>query len=59
MKFFKKIIHFFVPPKKNTSMSAIKDALRSSRRRSRDGEGRYVADDPLTEKNEAWVQGKE
>jgi len=57
MRFFRKIIHFFFPPKKDTSMSAIKAALRNSRGSPIDVEGSRVVDDPLIEK-EAWVRGK-
>ena len=59
MNFFKKIVHFFDPPKKSTSMSAIKDALKAGRVRARDHHGRYVSDDPLTKEDEAWLQGKD
>tara|TARA_R110000744_G_scaffold367208_1_gene476576 strand:+ start:248 stop:409 length:162 start_codon:yes stop_codon:yes gene_type:complete len=52
MSFFRKIIHFFFPPKQSTSMSAIKAALRASRGSPRDREA-----DPLAEK-EARVRGK-
>ena len=55
MRFFRKIIHFFFPPKKDASMSAIKAALRNSRGSPIDGE---VVDDPLTEKDKVWVRGK-
>ena len=54
MSLFSRIINFFSPPKKDTSMSAIKAALRNSRGSPIDGE---VVDDPLIEK-EAWVRGK-
>ena len=53
MRFFRKILHFFFPPKKTTSMSAIKAALRTSGGSPRDRE-----DDPLTEKDKVWVRGK-
>lgn len=59
MRLFRNIIHFFFPPKKDTSMSAIREVLKASRVRARDGSGRYLADDPLTKEDEAWVQGKE
>ena len=51
MRFFRKIIHFFFPPKKTTSMSAIKAALRNSSPRDREA-------DPLAEKDKVWVRGK-
>jgi len=50
MSFFRNIIHFFFPPKKDTSMAAVRAALKSGRKRT---------DDPLTKEDEAWVQGKE
>ena len=50
MSFFRNIIHFFFPPKKDTSMASIRAALKSGRKR---------ADDSLTKEDEAWVQGKE
>ena len=59
MSFFRNIIHFFFPPKKDTSMAAVRAVLKASRVRARDGRGRYVSDDPLTKEDEAWVQGKE
>jgi hypothetical protein len=58
MRFFRKIFHFFFPPKKDASMSAIKAALRNSRGSPIDGEGSQVVDDPLTEKDKVWVRGK-
>ena len=57
MSLFSRILNFFSPPKKDTSMSAIKAALRNSRGSPIDGEGSHVVDDPLIEK-EAWVRGK-
>ena len=58
MRFFRRILNFFSPPKKDTSMSAIKAALRNSRGSRIDGEGSQVVDDPLTEKDKVWVRGK-
>ena len=58
MSLFRKILNFFFPPKKNTSMATVRSALKSSRKRSRDGSGRYVGDKPLTKEDEAWVHGK-
>ena len=46
MSFFRKVIHFFFPPKKDTSMASIRAALKSSRK---------TADDHLTKKDEAWM----
>jgi len=55
MSFFSKIFDFFAPPKKTTSIPAIKDILRTSRVRARDSDGRYTGSDPLTKKDEAWM----
>jgi hypothetical protein len=55
MSFFSRVLNFFSPPKQDTSMAAVRAALKSSR--ARDGSGRYVADDPLTKEDEAWLQG--
>ena len=46
-------------PKKDTSMETMKAVIKENRIRARDGKGRYIGDDPLTEEDEAWVQGKE
>jgi hypothetical protein len=54
MSLFRKILNFFSPPKKNTSMATVRSALKSSRKRSRDGSGRYVGDDPNIEENKAY-----
>ena len=50
MSFFRRILNFFSPPKQDTSMAAVRAALKSGRKR---------ADDSLTKEDEAWVQGKE
>ena len=59
MSFFSRILNFFSPPKKDTSMETMKAVIKENRIRARDGKGRYIGDDPLTEEDEAWVQGKE
>ena len=57
MNFIKKIISFFSPHKGNQEVvEEIKSLLNEDRVRARNSKGHYVADDPTTEKNEAWVK---
>ena len=56
MSIFSRILNFFSPPKKRPSMDPFKEALKQSRVRSRDSQGRFIADDPLTEEDEAWIK---
>jgi hypothetical protein len=63
MSFFSRILNFFSPNKRDTSVEALKEVIKEvekeSRIRARDEKGRYIGDDPLTEEDEAWIQGKE
>ena len=52
MNFFKKFISFFSPHKSNKE--AIEKII--ERVRARNSKGHFVADDPNTEKNEAWTE---
>jgi hypothetical protein len=57
MNFFKKIISFFSPHEANKEVvEEIKSILKEDRVRARNSKGHYVADDPATEENEAWVK---
>ena len=57
MNFFKKIISFFSPHEaKKEVVEEIKSLLKEDRVRARNSKGHYVADDPTTEENEAWVE---
>ena len=57
MNFFKKIISFFSPHEANKEVvEEIKSLLKEDRVRARNSKGHYVADDPATEENEAWVK---
>tara|TARA_R100000995_G_scaffold13518_1_gene5402 strand:- start:1811 stop:1993 length:183 start_codon:yes stop_codon:yes gene_type:complete len=57
MNFFKKIISFFSPHEANKEVvEEIKSLLKEDRVRARNSKGHYVADDPTTEENEAWVE---
>jgi hypothetical protein len=57
MNFFKKIISFFSPREANKEVvEEIKSLLKEDRVRARNSKGHYVADDPTTEENEAWVE---
>tara|TARA_R100001594_G_scaffold114029_1_gene148883 strand:- start:1626 stop:1808 length:183 start_codon:yes stop_codon:yes gene_type:complete len=59
MNFFKKIISFFSPHEANKEVvEEIKSLLKEDRVRARNSKGHYVADDPTTEENEAWVEKK-
>ena len=57
MNFIKKIISFFSPHEANKEVvEEIKSLLKEDRVRARNSKGHYVADDPTTEENEAWVE---
>jgi hypothetical protein len=57
MNLFKKIISFFSPHEANKEVvEEIKSILKEDLVRARNSKGHYVADDPATEENEAWVK---